>query len=137
MAEDLETLFPDADLILNGEPVTVREYRFLDGLKVAAMAQSLMAGLADLFLEETAPEAFDFAALEAVFGSMPGLLVELLSISTGKPQAWIETLSDDDGHTLMMTWWRVNSGFFVRRLAAPLVARQRANAQAGVASSPN
>ncbi len=39
-----------------------------------------------------------------------------MTISTGRPVEWIESLSDRDGQTLSMTFWRVNSGFFMRRL---------------------
>ena len=42
--------------------------------------------------------------------------IELISLSTGQPIPWIEGLRDRDGQALSMTFWRVNSGFFTRRL---------------------
>ncbi|QDR42585.1 DUF6631 family protein, partial [Pseudomonas aeruginosa] len=46
-------------------------------------------------------------------------LRELLAISCGQSVDWWGALPRDDGEALVLTWWTVNSGFFVRRLWRP------------------
>ena len=57
VAEELAVLFPDVDCTVRdpdtGEPVklTVRKYRFLEGLEMQVLARPLIAVLADLIGE--------------------------------------------------------------------------------------
>ncbi|MHA5706046.1 DUF6631 family protein, partial [Pseudomonas aeruginosa] len=46
-------------------------------------------------------------------------------------------LPADDGEALVLTWWTVNNGFFVRRLWRPrLLAMALGNPRPGAESSP-
>ncbi|MCO1815073.1 hypothetical protein FA451_32090, partial [Pseudomonas aeruginosa] len=64
-------------------------------------------------------------------------LRELLAISCGQSVDWVGALPADDGEALVLTWWTVNSGFFVRRLWRPrLLAMALASPPPGAESSP-
>lgn len=136
MADDLEILAPDVTLELAGEAVTVMEYRFLTGLQADAMMKPFRQALVALFANAR-PGDFDYAELAAVFGRYPVLVRDLIALSIQRPPDWVAQLSDDDGQTLLMTWWRVNSHFFVQRLAPDILARRDPSVLAGAAFSPH
>ncbi len=124
-----EILFPDIDLELDGHPVKISEYRFIDGMKVNVLARLMLVDLAALFSTAGADhDAISMPALNAIFGQHAEVVLELIALSTGENPLWIADLSDDDGQLLLMTWWRVNSAFFTRRLVADMVARRETEA---------
>ncbi|MDX1464125.1 MAG: DUF6631 family protein [Halomonas sp.] len=110
--QDPEILFPDETLEIAGETIEVREFRYLEGLRAIALARPLLKALAEL-LED---DELDALALDGLIAEHYTAWIALMAISTGKDEAWIEGLRDRDGQTLSMTFWRVNSSFFMRRL---------------------
>ncbi|NAW33246.1 DUF6631 family protein [Halomonas alimentaria] len=111
-ASDIEILLPDEAVTIEGEEILVREFRYLEGLRAIALARPLFAELARI-LEEG---EIDALALDGLIAEHHEAWIQLMAISTGKDESWIEGLRDRDGQTLSMTFWRVNSGFFMRRL---------------------
>lgn len=133
---DLEVLMPDEQMEIAGESVIVREYRFITGLQVDAIVKPLRQELVALFADAEA-EDFDYAALAAVFGRYPELVRDLIALSVEKPATWVKQLNDTDGQVLLMTWWQVNSHFFVQRLAPEILARRNPGVLAGGAYLPH
>lgn len=109
---DAEILFPDEFVTIEGDAVLVREFRYLEGLRAIALARPLLNGLAEL-LEGG---EIDALALDGLIAEHYTAWIELISISTDQPAAWIEGLSSREGQALSMTFWRVNSRFFMERL---------------------
>jgi len=117
MSDTNETavLFPDRTLTLSGEAVTVREFKYLEGLKIAALAAPLLSGLSALFQDEG--QAIDLAALDGVILANLDVWTQLLAQSCGKSPEWVSELSDVDGTALGWTFWEVNGPFLLRRVA--------------------
>ncbi len=111
-ASDAEILFPDEFVTIEGEAVLVREFRYLEGLRAIALARPLLNSLAEL-LEGS---EIDALALDGLIAEHYTAWIELISISTAQPAAWIEGLSSREGQLLSMTFWRVNARFFMERL---------------------
>lgn len=132
---DAEILFPDEMVTVEGEELLVREFRYLEGLRAIALARPLLQGLAEL-LEGG---EIDALGLDGLISEHHQAWIELIAISTGKPQAWIEGLRDRDGQALSMAFWRVNSAFFMRRLvfggALARAMQQMASPSASASSS--
>lgn len=138
---NLEVLLPEITLNLQGREVTVREYSFVQGMRVDALAKSIYDGLERLFLSGDPLRDSDKAELildelQSVWGADPELMTRLLAMSTGEPEAWIDSLPDLAGQTLLMSWWTVNRHFFVRRLAKRMAARRARERLTGERSSP-
>lgn len=133
----LEVMFPDRQLTVGGIEVTVRELTFGEQLRhnhlLAPLADALSA-IAPQQLEGPDSVNFIFDAL-ALYADA---LRELVAISCGQSVAWVDALSPGDGEALILSWWMVNSGFFVRRLWRPrLLAMAQGRSQpAGDESSP-
>ena len=111
-ADDLDVLCPDRDLHLQGEQITVREYSFAQGLKLAPQLSLLTAALEQIASSDDS----DDSLMEVAFAGEADAVLDLMAASCGKSRAWVEALPDDDGRALMFTWWLVNKDFFVRRL---------------------
>ena len=117
-AEDLEVLFPDRDVTVrdpdSGEPVTltVREFRYLEGLRVQVSARDFIAALADARGDRDA--VHDALAVHA------DVWADLIARAADRDPAWIARLSDRDGDAVAVAAWGANRDFFLRRILARL-----------------
>lgn len=125
-AEDLAILHPDQTLTIAGRELTVREYRFVEGLRLqplfAPFLDDLYASLQD---GERVPELHH---LVQIMGQHQVQIMELVAISAQVEAGWIEQLTDDDGMQLLYTWWAVNAGFFMRRIGSRLLLKRQEEA---------
>ena len=114
-ADDLQILMPDADLTIAGETITVREYRFFDGLVIVKQAAPFIDDLYNLLGREgAAPPSFD--DIEMLVATHRDLVKEMVALSVARTAEWVGALSDTDGDALLLTWWEVNTRFFIRRV---------------------
>ncbi|UIO45633.1 DUF6631 family protein [Pseudomonas aeruginosa] len=116
--DSLSVLFPDRQLTVGGVEVTVRELSFSEQLRHNHLLAPLGDSLAAIPPQKMdSPESinviFDALALHA------DALRELIAISCGQSMDWVDALPPDEGEALVLTWWEVNNGFFVRRLWRP------------------
>ncbi len=122
MSRDLEILHPERELEINGETVTVREFGFVEGARLGALAKPVIDELADLMND---PEGdIDLGALGEIMARHSDAMVQLMARAVDREPAWVESLSDADGQRLLLTFWQVNSDFFMRRLVMQAVSRQ-------------
>ena len=135
VASELAVLFPDREVTVrdpaNGEPValTVREFRFREGLEATALARPLLAALAALVPDGTdSEEGPDALAIEGVLATHAALWLELAAQACGRDAAWLARLSDADGRALSEAMWAANGAFFLRRVVAQVAARTKGEA---------
>lgn len=133
----LEVLLPDRQLTVGGIEVTVRELTFREQLT----NNYLLAPMADVLSAIPAEQLEGQDSINVIYDALAlyaDSLSELLAISCGQPVEWVDALPPADGEALILSWWMVNSGFFVRRLWRPrLLARAKGQSQPpGDESSP-
>jgi hypothetical protein len=114
----LTTCYPEYDIYIGGEWVTVREFTFLQGLRAAQIAQMLLADLAVLFKETEANPGF--FAITGIFGEHEKELLGLISMATGRDTKWLRELTESEEQQLITAFWTVNWPFFVNRLIPKL-----------------
>jgi len=126
MADDVDVLMPDMDVQIGDERVTVREYRFREGLQVAARAQDFLRDLGRMFLQEDGSpvDSVDLDDLQTLFGLHEDEVTWMIAKSIDKPPSWLDKLNDEDGLALMHVWWSVNQPFFTRRLVTAAATRR-------------
>jgi hypothetical protein len=134
---DLEVLFPDREIEIAGEPLTVREFRYREGLEMLAQARPFVAALRALLTgpeEDLAPEAFD-----ALLADHLDAWLLMVARSCGRDVAWVARLPDKDAMTLQNAFWEVNAPFFMRRLlwGAAFAGAARARRSRSRKSSPS
>jgi len=128
---ELEVLFPDRDVTVrdpdSGAAValTVREFRFREGLEATALAHPLIAALAGLVPDHAEGEGPDALAVEGALAANAALWLELAARACGRDAAWLARLSDADGRALSEAMWAANGGFFLRRVVAQAAMQAR------------
>lgn len=123
-ADDLEVLHPERLLTIAGREVTVREYGFVEGLRLLKLAEPIIAGLQG-DLSRGAPS---FESIMGVVAEHADVAVQLIAVACDVDAEWIESLSQDEGHLLLMAWWGVNGPFYMRTAATRLAVAARAGA---------
>ncbi|MCY3878608.1 MAG: hypothetical protein OXF74_05435 [Rhodobacteraceae bacterium] len=129
-AGDLEILFPDVTVTVTDPDtgldteVTVREFRFLEGLEAQAAARPLAAALAGSVGETGAAPSADGVMLALT--DHAGVWIDLLAKACDRDPEWVGRLRDTDGDRLSTAMWDANRSFFTRAVLAVIQARQRA-----------
>lgn len=140
-AADLDLLFPDREVTVTDPeteiPVdlTVREFRFREGLEAQALARPLTEALADAI--EGGAEGAERLEADAIAGALAehaDLWIELVARAAGVTAEWVSGLSDQDGDALSDAMWGANGAFFTRRVVAAVAARSRKRIEAEIGS---
>lgn len=125
-ADDLNVLHPNLEATLNGRQVMVREYGFIEGLKLQAELQPFLDGLYAMTVAGTMPAMHEILAL---IGKHTELISCAMAVSIDVDPQELLTLKDhQEGHTLLMKWWIVN-GPFVWRCVRDRIVAERAVAK--------
>ncbi|WP_286806195.1 MULTISPECIES: DUF6631 family protein [unclassified Marinimicrobium] len=131
-ADDLAILHPEHTLTVGGEKVTVREYGFVEGLRLRPKYQPLLDALYDIMVGERAPE---LDAVEAVLAEQLDTTLDLIAVAADVDRSFIEDLSNEDGQRLMDAWWAVNSPFFLRSVFKRAAQERALSRHAGATST--
>lgn len=128
-ADDLQILHPDRSATIAGRVVNVREYGFVEGLRLRPAIQPLLDDLHAFIGAGSLPEIEEILTMLAAHTDA---VMEAVCVAADVEMDWLETLSQDDGHHLLMIWWAVNGPFYIRSVFQR-VATQRAlaNPRAG------
>lgn len=139
--DDLDVLHPERALTVRGRTVEVREYGYIEGLKVQAAAQPFLDALYALVSAASAPPPAH--AVRRVFAahavSVQWMIAQAITppadddiaafVDAVRANAdWVGSLDDIEGDALTAVWWAVNSGFFTRRLQELVLAAREAAA---------
>ncbi|MBJ8477172.1 DUF6631 family protein [Acinetobacter bereziniae] len=110
-ADDLAVLFPDQNITLQGQTITVTEYPFMTWLALKPSCTDIIQQFAAFFRDDVDVKVDDiFECFEDNFDSMKHLLSE----SIHQPEAFLAKLSDSEMNTLFITWWMINKHFFLQ-----------------------
>ncbi len=131
-ADDLAILHPERHATIAGVPLVMREYGFVEGMRLHALITPIVDAIKAVALSG---ELADTDALRPVFGDHADAVTQLIATACDQPVAWVAGLNDNDGSSLQLLWWAVNSHFFVRRVRESLMVHQL-KASAGLTSTP-
>ncbi|WP_158271549.1 DUF6631 family protein [Pseudomonas sp. HMWF032] len=133
-ANDLQLLHPNLVATLNGREVTVREYGFVEGLRLQPLLQPFLDDLYELIKADTLPPVDQIVGL---IGRHKDAVLEALAVSADIELAELQALkSQYEGRTLLMKWWTANGPFFYRCVLDRILAeRQVADLRAGATST--
>lgn len=117
---DREITLADPD---TGKPVTltVREFRFLDGLQAQAIAGALIGDLAALAGESG--RGMTPAALGEILGRHSNAWLDLSALATGRDVDWIARLREPGASLLSQAVWAANDVFFIGRILGEVGGR--------------
>lgn len=135
-ASDTEVLFPQHELTIDGETVVVREFTFIEGIRLEQRIQPLL----DAFEAGAEDESPGVELLGRLMADHLDLMIELMATACDRDADFVAGLSDSDGQNLKWTFWDVNRRFFLRRIAERQAVRlgaQKAAGSDGAKSSPD
>ena len=112
MADDLEVLFPDREITVDGEILTIKPFTAREWPKVIGVFQKLQPLLA-------AGEGQTVDIL-SVFAAGADDLYTALGIAAQKPLEWFDSVQMDDAIKLFSLVLEINQTFFVERIAPML-----------------
>lgn len=132
--DDLQILFPDLDMSLAGEQLTVRKLRMGEQIRYNAVLGDVASAFTALCDDPDDDRAMT-VILDVLAEHWEAGMRDVIARSCGRDAEWIENLSTADGELLLMAWFTVNVGFFVRRRLRPLI-QAAAKRLDGAKSSP-
>lgn len=130
---DLETLNPDREIHIDGRVITLRQYKFFEGLDQRTKNKPFFDDLYRMFEEHKGPPSFD-DVLDVV-ALHQDAVISMVADSAGVEPAWVASLDELDGERVMLAWWTANVGFFIRRVLRRAAAQRLGSPSAGPASS--
>jgi len=131
-ADELSTIFKEKKLKIGSRDITITEFSFLKGLQVAKLAQPLIDDLSKA-LRDSGNGDIGISILEQVFFDHFTLFRQLIVESSDIDDlAFFDQLKDNEGQLLLMTFWTVNSGFFLSRLQRRSLEMSRIAEEMGV-----
>ena len=132
-ADDLEVLHPEREVTIAGRQLVVREYGFVEGLKLRPLYAPLIEGLLPLLADR---EVLELDQILDLLAEHAERLPALVAKACDQPVEWVAGLGNEHGHHIMLIWWGVNGPFFVRSAAGHLHnERMRAKRCAGATST--
>lgn len=121
-ASELEILHPEQFLTIAGQRVCVREYSFIEGLRLARLIDPFVR---DLHSRLSQPDAApDVDELIAAMAAHEGRIVVFIAAAADVSEDWVRGLNDEDGLKLLYAWWAANAAFFMRRTAIRAMMRR-------------
>ncbi len=137
-AGDLDVLHPDRSATIAGRQVRVREYGFVEGLKLRPILQPFLDDLHAVVIDAGIPQLDHIVAL---LGEHADAIAHAVAVAADVEQQWLAGLNQDDGMNMLMLWWGANGPFYVRSVFSRIatdreVARLRAGPTSTPASSP-
>ena len=112
MADDLEVLFPDREIVIGAETLTIKPFTARQWPKVIGVFQKLQPLLQP---KDGAP-----VELLTVFAEGADDLYAALGIAAHKPLEWFDDVQMDDAIKLLSLVLEINQTFFVDRIAPML-----------------
>lgn len=141
---DLAILHPEQAITLRDRTVVVREYGYIEGLRLQAGVRLFLAALYAKFDNAGAPPSgFEVRELFADHSITVQWLIaqaitpypesndalEAFAHEIAANATWVAKLNDIEGDALLTVWWGVNAGFFTRRLREMRMAAIHAASQ--------
>lgn len=127
-ATDEEIIFSESVVTIQGEAITVNEITYVQGLRLNAAIRPMIDDMVALFAQRE--READFEQMQDVFATHADIVNRMMMLATGKDQDFIDSLKDDEGQLLLMTFWQVNAGFFTRRLVSRAIQKMQAEDRA-------
>jgi hypothetical protein len=107
-ADDLEILNPNREITIAGKVITVREYKFIEGLGVRAKTKPFLDDLYRSFIDDS----INVEQVMHLVSVHHAILIPVIAQAADVDVQFVESLGVSDGNSLIYVWWSVNGPFF-------------------------
>lgn len=133
-ADDLQVLHPDCSAKIAGRAVTVREYGFVEGMRLRPRMQPFLDDLHALVAGGRLPHLEQVTTL---LGTHIDAVTEAVAVAADVDMEWLAGLTQDEGQHLLMLWWTANGPFYVRSVFSRIAADRAVSQHAGATPTPS
>lgn len=131
-ADDLQVLHPERSATIAGRAVTVREYGFVEGMRLRPLMQPLLDDLHAAVVSGPFPQLEYFTTL---LGTHIDAVTEAVAVAADVEVEWMVGLTQDEGQHLLMLWWTANGPFYIRSVFSRIAADRAVSQHAGATST--
>ncbi|UEA17800.1 hypothetical protein K7G92_001030 [Pasteurella canis] len=131
--DELNILFPNANINIAGVEVEVKEYTLLQQLQHHAQLMPFIQALRNAMADK---KSFSLDKLMFCISQNYQDVLELVALSTDQSVEFVQNLKGEEAESLLMLWWTVNSDFFTRKVLQPTLEKM-AVAQVETLTSAN
>lgn len=107
--DDLAILHPEREVIVGGRKVVVREYGFIEGMRLRVKATPFIEGLYAVMKDNA---SFSYEQVLDVFSRFNDDVLAMAAQAANVDKAWVEKLDPAEGDAFLLVWWAVNQDFF-------------------------
>lgn len=125
-ADDLSVLHPDRPVTIAGKAIVVREYGFVEGLRLRPTLQPFLDELHAIAVGGRLPELEEITSM---LGSHADAVSHAICVAADIELEWLERLNQDDGQHLLMLWWAANGPFYIRSVFQRIAASRAVASQ--------
>ncbi|WP_339665882.1 DUF6631 family protein [uncultured Pseudomonas sp.] len=137
-SDDLQILHPELELCVGGKEVTVREYGFVEGLRLRPVIEPMLQDMESLISSGEDPSNDQMLDL---MSNHLDAFQELLAVASDTDVAFVVSLKQTDGTRLAEAWWKVNAPFYwrtvVSRVAVKRLQAQVSKGAGGTSTQPS
>ena len=132
-ASDLEVLHPEQTVKIGDRTVTVREYGFIEGMRLYPLYEPILQELFELMSQGDVPSA---SVVQGILAQHMDRVVALVAAASDLEEDEFPALSMRDGQKLMDAWWVANGPFFLRSVMNRVMEKRlKERARAGQTST--
>lgn len=135
-ADDLQVLHPELQATIAGREITVREYGFVEGMRLRPLLQPFLDDLHAIVAGGSLPPLEHITTL---LGTHIDAVIEAVATAADLEVEWLTTpaRTQDEGQHLLMLWWAANGPFYVRSVFSRIAADHAVSRHAGATSTPS
>lgn len=134
-SDDLTILHPNQTRKIAGINITVREYGWVEGLKLRELANPILLDIEKQMVDGTVP---DFDQLRVILGKHCAATLQLIAQAADVDVEFLETLNQRDGELIEAMWWGCNGPFFMHSVIKKISDKRLVKVlQGGRTSTPN
>lgn len=133
-ADDLQVLHPDCSAKIAGRAVTVREYGFVEGMRLRPRMQPF---LDDLHAVAAGGRLPHLEQITTLLGTHIDAVTEAVAVAADVDMDWLAGLTQDEGQHLLMLWWTANGPFYMRSVFSRIAADRAVSQRAGATPTPS
>ena len=116
---DAEILFPNREITVGDDVITVREFSAEEDLRYGSRCRGLLAAIEKVFADG------EDASFDDVVEDYADEWLSLISVATGKAREWVGSLTRAQLDAIGVVMWKVNERFFLPKMARRRVLRER------------
>lgn len=128
VADELTILHPEREVHVGGRKVVIREYGFIEGMRLRVKARPFIDALYAIMKDSV---DFGYEQVLDVLSQFNDDVLAMAAQAADVEKSWVEKLDPAEGDAFLLVWWAVNQDFFYQGVYRRQIL-EKSTAQAGL-----